>query len=152
LSEEFSAGHPRVGVGVLVKRGDKFLLGKRIGAHAGGVYAAPGGHLEYGESFSDCARREVLEETGLIANDVRFLMIGNYKFGSKHYVDVDMVADCPDGEPIAMEPEKCAEWKWYHPDELPSPLFIVTRRMLDAYVGGFSSDALAVDSVVEPDN
>lgn len=104
---------PRVGVGVLVVRNDLILLGKRCGAHVPGFYAAPGGHLEFGESFVQCAKREVLEETGLDATNVRFLMIGNYKFGSKHYVDVDMLAECPDGEPTAMEPDKCAEWKWY---------------------------------------
>lgn len=38
-----------------------------------GLIAHPGGHLEYGESFESCAAREVMEETGLIIKDVRFL-------------------------------------------------------------------------------
>ncbi|MBX3138826.1 NUDIX domain-containing protein [Candidatus Obscuribacterales bacterium] len=141
----------RIGVGVLVIRGDKYLLGKRIGAHEAGVYAAPGGHLEYGESFAECARREVLEETGLVAGAVRFLLIGNYMFGTKHYVDVDLVVECPDGEPIAMEPEKCAEWKWYRFDDLPSPVFIVTKRMIDAHLKGYNADTEAVENVLRPD-
>jgi len=141
----------RVGVGVLVTRGDRYLLGKRIGAHESGVYAAPGGHLEYGESFAECARREVFEETGLVAGAIKFLLIGNYMFGTKHYVDVDLVAECPDGEPIAMEPEKCAEWKWYRFDELPSPVFIVTKRMIDAHMKGYNADTAAVENVLRPD-
>lgn len=142
----------RVGVGVLVVRDGKFLLGKRIGAHESGVYAAPGGHLEFGESFAQCARREVLEETGLVAISVKFLLIGNYMFGAKHYIDVDMVAECPNGEPVAMEPDKCAEWKWYGPDELPEPIFIVTKRMIDAHLNGYNSDIAAVENVLGPDD
>ena len=41
--------HPKVGVGVIVRKGDKFLLGKRQGAHGEGTWAFAGGHLEFGE-------------------------------------------------------------------------------------------------------
>ncbi len=142
---------PRVGVGVLVLRGDRFLLGKRCGAHMPGYYAAPGGHLEPGESFVECAKREVEEETGLVATNVRFLLIGNYRFNGKQYVDIDMVAECPQGEPIAREPEKCSEWKWYCRDELPSPLFIVTERMIDAYINEFFFDDKAINQILVQD-
>jgi 8-oxo-dGTP diphosphatase len=140
---------PRVGIGVLVVRDDLILLGKRCGEHIPGYYAAPGGHLEFGESFVECAKREVLEETGLVAQNVQFLMIGNYRFGTKHYVDIDMLAECPDGEPVAMEPDKCAEWKWYHRDSLPSPLFLVTERMIESYIKGYNSDADSIEKVLE---
>jgi len=139
---------PRVGVGVLVVRGEHFLLGQRCGEHMPGYYAAPGGHLEYGETFAECATREVKEETNLDVANVRFLMIGNYQFGTKHYVDVDMVADCSEGEAVANEPDKCSEWKWYHRDQLPSPLFIVTKRMIEAYINGFHSDDIAVQQII----
>lgn len=33
------------------------------------VYQFPGGHLEDGESFNDCLKREVLEETGIEIED-----------------------------------------------------------------------------------
>lgn len=49
----------------------------------------PGGHLEYGESFAECAKREVLEETGLEVGNVEFLVATNDVFGEgKHYVTV----------------------------------------------------------------
>lgn len=63
------AQHPKVGIGVMIFRDGEILLGKRKGSHGDGEYAFPGGHLEYMESFSDCARREVREECGIeIAN------------------------------------------------------------------------------------
>jgi len=42
---------PRVGLGVLIIKDGKVLLGRRKGAHGEGTWAPPGGHLECGESF-----------------------------------------------------------------------------------------------------
>lgn len=56
---------PRVGVSVGVWRGGEVLLVERSGDPSGGLWSFPGGHLEWGESLEDAARREVFEETGL---------------------------------------------------------------------------------------
>lgn len=49
----------------------------------------PGGHLEYGETFTECAKREVLEETGLEVGDIKFLVATNDVFGEgKHYITI----------------------------------------------------------------
>ena len=53
---------PKVGVGVAVVKDGKVLLGKRKNAHGEGTWSFPGGHLEYKESWEDCAIRETLEE------------------------------------------------------------------------------------------
>lgn len=54
----------------------------------------PGGHLEFGESFENCATREVLEETGLTVQNVRFLTATNdvMEDEGKHYVTIFMGA------------------------------------------------------------
>ena len=44
-----------VGVAVLVRRGEQVLLTHRKGSHGAGTWAPPGGHLDMGESFEDCA-------------------------------------------------------------------------------------------------
>lgn len=54
---------PKVGVGIMVMKNGKVLLGKRKGSHGTGKYAWPGGHMEHMESFEECAKREVREET-----------------------------------------------------------------------------------------
>jgi 8-oxo-dGTP diphosphatase len=138
---------PQVGMGVLVMRRGRVLLGRRRGSHGDGYYAAPGGHIEFGESFEIAARREVYEETGLDIADLRLLSIGNYIFkredGERHYIDVDFVCEASIGEPQLMEPEKCYGWDWYDLDELPQPLFIVTRRMIESLRSGVTLNNLS---------
>ena len=127
-------------MGVLVMRRGRVLLGRRRGSHGVGDYAAPGGHIEFGESFEQAARREVREETGLEITELRLLSVGNYIFkrddGERHYIDVDFVCEAPAGEAQLMEPEKCDGWDWYDLDDLPRPLFIVTRRMIESLRSG----------------
>ncbi|KAK0260801.1 hypothetical protein LTR91_012932 [Friedmanniomyces endolithicus] len=91
------SSEPRVGVAVFVFQGTKdgdFVIGRRKGSHGAGTYALPGGHLAFGESFEQCAAREVKEETGLGVHDVRFLTATNTVFGNagKHYVTIFMTA------------------------------------------------------------
>ena len=68
---------PKIGVGVIVIKENKVLLGKRKGSHGEGEYAFPGGHLEYMETIEDCARRETLEETGIKIKNIRFQFLAN---------------------------------------------------------------------------
>jgi ADP-ribose pyrophosphatase YjhB (NUDIX family) len=59
--------NPATGVAVLVLEGERVLLGRR--AHTTrnrpGLWALPGGYVEFDEDFLSAARREVREETGL---------------------------------------------------------------------------------------
>ena len=74
------ADRPKVGIAAIVVRGNKILLGKRKGSHGDGTYSFPGGHLEFGESLEECARRETKEETGLDVANIRFSALTNDVF------------------------------------------------------------------------
>jgi 8-oxo-dGTP diphosphatase len=114
----------RVGIGVLVFKDGKILLSKRKGAHGAGEYAFPGGHLEYMESFAECARREVKEETGMEIDDIKFQFVGNVKdYAPRHYVHIGLTSEWKSGEPKVMEPDKSESWDWYDLENLPEPLF-----------------------------
>ncbi|HTY39606.1 MAG TPA: NUDIX domain-containing protein [Candidatus Paceibacterota bacterium] len=124
----------KVGIGVMILKDGKILLSKRHGSHGEGEYAFPGGHLEYMESFTDCAIRETHEEAGIEIKNIRFLCLGNItKWAPKHYVHIGLLADWTSGEPKVMEPDKTESWSWYDLDKLPSPLFYSCEMAIDAY-------------------
>ena len=128
---------PRVGVGVTIIKDGKVLLGKRKGSLGKGEYASPGGHLEYMESIEECARRETLEECGVEITNLRFQFLANViSYAPKHYVHIGMIADWKNGEPQILEPDKCESWDWYDPDELPEPLFAISKLSMESYRTG----------------
>lgn len=128
---------PRVGVGIMVIKNNLVLLGERLGSHGAGEYAWPGGHLEHLESFADCARREVKEETGMEIQNIKFLRLMNLiEYAPKHYVDIALTAEWQSGEPKVLEPDKCRGWDWYHLDNLPEPLFFTITSTIEAYKTG----------------
>src|SRR5712692_1149689 len=88
----------RVGVGVMILKNGKVLLGLRNGSHGAGEWAFPGGHFEYMETFEDCATRETLEECGVEIQNIRFQLLANLRqYRPKHYVHVGLIADWKSG-------------------------------------------------------
>ena len=92
---------PRIGVGVLIFRDGKLLLGKRKGSHGAGHWSAPGGHLEFGETPQQCAARETQEECGLVTGECIAGPFTNDLFQAeqKHYVTLFMLAYHASGTP-----------------------------------------------------
>jgi len=129
MSEE---KRPKVGVGVFVLKDGKILLGKRKNAHGKGTWCLPGGHLEFNEELEECAKREVLEETGVSIKNIRFATITNDMFRKegKHYITIFMLSDYDSGEVKVMEPEKCEKWDWFEWNNLPLPLFTPMQNLL----------------------
>ncbi len=125
---------PRVGVGVLVVRDGRILLGERRGAHGAGHWALPGGHLEHGETVEDCARRELAEETGLVGGVLtRGPWVSDvFEAEGLHYVTVFMVVRNPVGEVVLREPAKCTRWEWFSWKALPTPLFAPLASLRDS--------------------
>lgn len=119
---------PRIGVAVIIKRDNKILLGKRKGSHGEGTWSFPGGHLEFGEKVSECAKRETLEETGLDIKNVSEIKTTTEDFfetEQKHHITLYVFADYFSGEAEIMEPNKCTGWGWFTWDNLPEPLFLI---------------------------
>lgn len=129
------------GVGVIVCKGQKVLVGERTGSHGEGAFAFPGGHLEHADALRQhplgglgvCAEREVLEETGIICrayspDNFRSDLFTTFDIlsedGQKVYVTPYIVAEYLHGGTIIddiikpLEPNKCKWWKWVTLDEL----------------------------------
>ena len=126
--KEDKSKRPKVGLGCLILRENKedkeleFLVGIRKSSHGAGLYQLPGGHLEYGESWQECAYKEVLEETNLNIppNEWRFAFVNNSiapaknpKDDNLHYIDIIMSSVyCGDEDAVNNEPNKCEGWEW----------------------------------------
>ncbi len=131
---------PKVGVGVIVIKDNKVLLGKRKGAHGEGSWAFPGGHLEFNESLEDCAKREVAEETGITIKNIRKFTYTNDIFPQegKHYITCYVLADYDSGEVKIMEPNKCEKWDWFEWNKFPEPVFIPLKNLLLDHINPIS--------------
>lgn len=128
---------PKVGVGVIVLKEGKILLGERLASHGAGSYAIPGGHMEFGESFADTARRELEEETGLTDVEVTDLVcVKSDRVYDKHFVTIGMLAQWKSGDPEPVEPEKARNWQWYAPDDLPQNLFLPSKAVIENWKAG----------------
>ncbi len=123
---------PLVGVAVIIIKDNKVLLGKRKNTHGEGTWSLPGGHLEFNESIEECARREVLEETGIKIKNIRSGPYTNDIFleEGKHYVTLYMICEYDRGELELKEPEKCEKWDWFSCDRLPEPKFLPLNNFL----------------------
>lgn len=118
---------PKVGVGVFVTNPDYpncVLLGKRRNSSGSGLYALPGGHLEFGEEWTECGRRETLEETGLGLVDVCYCTVVNAIVDHEdyHYITLfvkGVVDNRSNSEVKNLEPEKCEGWSWVDWDNFP---------------------------------
>jgi 8-oxo-dGTP diphosphatase len=121
---------PGVGVGVIVRRGDRVLLTRRT-RHGAGRWAAPGGYLDRGEELEACAARETREATGLELADLRCLAVANDRFpDGKHNVTVWFTAASPAGDAHVAAPDELDEVRWFRWDDLPADLYDSTLRLL----------------------
>jgi 8-oxo-dGTP diphosphatase len=124
---------PKVGLGVyILNEKDELLLLQRKGSHGQGDWCPPGGHLEYGESFSDCAVRETKEEVGINIVDISLIGLTNDLFPNKHYITIAVSASLKTGIPQIMEPEKISKIDWFPLKNLPKPLFLPTVNLLES--------------------
>jgi 8-oxo-dGTP diphosphatase len=123
---------PKVGVAIIVVKDSRILLGKRLNSHGSGTWQFPGGHLEFGESIEDCAKRELFEETGLTIRNIRFGPYTNdiFKTEQKHYITLFVIADYDSGILTVKEPNKCEKWEWFNWSRLPEPKFLPIQNLM----------------------
>lgn len=128
-----SENRPLVGTGVIVEKDGKILIGKRLSSHGAGTYMIPGGHLEFGETFEECAAREVLEEAGVAIKNITLVCVRNDIEYGKHYIALGMHAEWESGE-LHDEAGISEEWEWLDPHQLPEPMFPPTKRNIESWL------------------
>lgn len=103
-----------VGVGVIIVRQGKILIGRRNGKNGYNTWSMPGGHLDVGETPQDTAVREVLEETGLVVANPQFIGYTNDIFpqARKHYLTLWIVTEYTSGDPKITTTHEMDSFEW----------------------------------------
>jgi 8-oxo-dGTP diphosphatase len=95
----------------------------------------PGGKLHFKESLEDAAYREVFEETGIRANKekLEIISVTNDIAEDVHFVTIGFLCKDFEGEPKVMEPDEITEWRWFELNNLPSPIFFPSKKILNNF-------------------
>jgi NAD+ diphosphatase len=127
---------PRVSPAVIVTvlRGEEILLA-RSHRFASRMYSVLAGFVEAGESLEECAHREILEETAVEVEGLRYF--GSQSWPFPHSLMVAFIARYRAGE-IRVDPKELSDARWFTRDNLPElPLKAsIARRMIDWYRAG----------------
>ena len=100
---------PKVGVGVVIRKDGKILMGERTGSHGANKWSLPGGHVDLGEDPSYTCIREVFEETGIHIEDAIKATFSHTVFEEEglHYVTLFYEAEWDmKQEPVNKEKER----------------------------------------------
>ena len=123
----------KLGVGVLIERDGKILLGERCEGWANGTWTLIGGKLGPGETPIDGARREAKEETGLEIDDLELITKNEDDINGVIYITFGFKPRIIKGEPKTMEPDEIERWEWFNPNHLPEPVYVPTKKMIEQY-------------------
>jgi 8-oxo-dGTP pyrophosphatase MutT (NUDIX family) len=125
-----------VAAGVVVRRpGGAILLQRRTDD---GLWGLPGGALEPGESLEDAARRELLEETGLVAGELALVDVYSgaefflrYPNGDQAFVvGATFLTESDAAEPAEPDDQEGDQLGYFDPSALPEEMSAYNRRLL----------------------
>ena len=97
--------------------------------------AAAAGHVERGETAYDAAQREAVEELAVRDLELEFLTAmqrTRHNEAIDERIDFFFSARAWTGEPRIVEPDKCADLRWYDLAALPDPVVPHELRTLTA--------------------
>ena len=126
---------PLLGVATALWRDDRVLLVRRASAPNLGLWAMPGGLAEVGETLEEAARREVEEETRLVAERLVFNRLHEIILrdaegrAERHFVLAMFAGIAPRG--LAVAGTDASAVAWVRPGEMDAlPLTRNTRTFV----------------------
>ena len=132
-----------VGASVIIHKDGKVLLQQRWDDRC---WAYHGGKVDSGEVVEEAAKRELMEETGLIAEEMKFFgvfsgpeMFHIYPDGQEaSIIDILYTCDKFSGEPT-RQIDEVLDLEWFDIYNLPSDLTPHTKPALLRFVEEFSN-------------
>lgn len=101
---------------VAVTKGDKLLLAHNS-MFPEGMYSVLAGFVEMGETFEQCVKREVFEETGIKVQNIKYF--GSQPWPFPNSMMIGFTAEYLDGE-IEVDDDEIVDAKWFSKEEVPS--------------------------------
>ncbi len=107
---------PKIGALAVVLHQEHVLLVQRSKEPDRGLWGFPGGHVEWGETVLQAAERELLEETSVAAEPLRYLdnldLLRRDADGQvlSHYLLVGVACRYQSGTPLAGDDALDAQW------------------------------------------
>jgi ADP-ribose pyrophosphatase YjhB (NUDIX family) len=87
--------------------------------------------VNLGEALDDAIRREILEEYGMKIEPTGILgVFDHFLPRGEHWVSVTYRGRHLHGDPEIREPEKCMAIGWFHLNEIPHHLSLITQKNL----------------------
>ena len=124
--------YPRISPAVIcsVTRGDEILLARGV-RFTHKVYSVLAGFVEPGETLEETVSREIMEETGISVNNIKYFGSQPWPFSSS--MMIAFTAEYESGE-IRIDEKEILDAGWFTPDNLPmlpSPYSIARRLIMD---------------------
>lgn len=116
---------------VLVRRGNEVLL-TRKSVWPSGRYSLVAGFLDFGECLEEAVVREVLEETGVLVDNVRYIGSQSWPFPSQ--LMAGFTAEYVSGE-VIVEEKELEDARWFPVTALPAlpPKRSIARYIIDTF-------------------
>ncbi|MFJ3193130.1 NUDIX hydrolase [Streptomyces griseoviridis] len=119
----------------------RILLGLRHpdSAYAGNTWHFLAGHCEREEAIN-CLIREAEEEAGLVIepNDVELVHLVHVVDSPSARPRIGLIfrARTWSGTPTVREPDRCVEWRFWNPKDLPDAVVPYTRQAIEGVLAG----------------
>lgn len=111
----------KIASNTIIYKDNSILLGKRKKTPFKGIWSLPGGHLKYRESVYDCARREIIEETGVSLKLQKLFLILEEITAVEHYYHHFFYNNMRRKKIVYYnnEPNNFEEWRFFSIKRLP---------------------------------